>query len=459
MGSKAEIQVEATPTTIPKGFLSRHPIGFWFFFAGEFAERASFYGMLAILTRYMTESLQFTDADAGSLVSFFKAGCYFAPLAGGFIADRYLGKYWTIVGFSLPYILGHVVIGFENVPCLFIAMGLLAMGSGVIKPNISTLMGLTYDQQRPGQVQLRSEAFSLFYGAINIGAFVSSTAVPWIRTHYNYSLAFLFPAGLMVVAFIVFASGKRLYAPELPPGQRPPTSPADRAEQWKVLSRLSLLFLLVTFFWAIFDQNSTTWIFFARDNLDLHLFGVDVDPDQVQALNPLFVIIIIPLLTLLWAYLARWGIQLRATDKMIAGFLLTAFTMAIHAFASYLVVATGDKVTLWWQVIAYLVLTVAEVLISVTGLELAFTAAPKTMKSFVTACWLLTVALANLFINAPVTRLYPGKNTTGWHFETPTGYFMALTVMMLIVTGAFFFVARRFNRELTVASGAPATLG
>src|SRR5262249_5122084 len=159
-------------------FFSAHPKGFWFFFWGEFAERSSYYGMRAILAVYMADQLGLGEANATTYTSFFLAACYFLPLVGGWVADNFFGKHWTIVGFSLPYILGQFIIGFENYTALVIALTLLAMGSGVIKPNISTLMGLTYDQQRPGQTQLRSDAFAIFYFSINIGAAISQLAVP-----------------------------------------------------------------------------------------------------------------------------------------------------------------------------------------------------------------------------------------------------------------------------------------
>src|SRR5271155_4406250 len=124
-----------------------HPLGFWFFFWGEFAERCSYYGMRAILSLYMADQLGLGEKNAGTYVSFFIAACYFLPLLGGYIADNFFGKYWTIVGFSIPYVVGQFIVGIENDYVLFIALCLLAMGSGVIKPNISTLMGLTYEQQ------------------------------------------------------------------------------------------------------------------------------------------------------------------------------------------------------------------------------------------------------------------------------------------------------------------------
>jgi POT family proton-dependent oligopeptide transporter len=547
------------------GYFKRHPTGFWFFFWGEFAERCSYYGMRAILAKYMADELGLGQANASTYMSFFIAACYFLPLVGGWVADNVFGKYWTIVGFSVPYILGHVILGFENYVALVIALCLLAMGSGVIKPNISTLMGLTYDQKRPGQTKLRSDAFAIFYFAINFGAAISQFAMPPIRTSYGYWVAFLFPAALMVIAFGIFAAGKPYYAKETIGASRGLT-PEERAERWKVLGRVFGLFFLVMFFWAIFDQSASTWIFFANNCMDLNMLGARVDPDQIQAFNPVFIIILLPLVTVLWRLLDARGIKVRATDKMIVGFVLTAICMGVMALSAYLAgwadlrpanaegnltitirgdrtiglrgemkvaveevnriaikgkektlfddgrttvvekpiivtaeseikltrgtdgkltiegdglkvqdsdgkalvgahpkVAivdngTGDKkmkvedrwfvapqnqVTVWWQVFAYLIITVAEILISVTGLELAYTAAPKSMTSFVTACWLLTVFLANLLINAPVTRLYTSMQ--------PAVYFGMLAAAMLVVTVAFVFVARNFNKAPAAA--------
>ncbi len=447
------------------GFLdmiTRHPPGFWFIFWGEFAERCSYYGMRAILATYMVDRLGFSQADSGTYMSLFIAACYLLPLVGGYLADNFFGKYQTIVWFSLPYILGHVVLGVENTTCLFIALSLLAMGAGVIKPNISTLMGMTYDQQRPGEEQLRSTAFSIFYMSINIGAAISQAAIPAIRTAHSYRLAFLFPAILMAVAFVIFAVGKRYYAREVI--VRTQSTPEERRLKWQILARIAGLFLLVMFFWAVFDQSASTWIFYARTYMDNTVFGFRIDPEQVQALNPILIVALLPLVMMLWIALDRKGIRIRATDKMIVGFVLTGVTMAIMAYCGYttgkaeqrekmdngqVVLKNGQpvieevfpeerKVTVLWQMLAYLALTIAEILISVTGLELAFVAAPNNMKSFVTSLWLLTVFLANLVLNVPLTRMYP--------YMHPGNYFAMLTVMIGLVTLLFFFVAQRFNR-------------
>jgi POT family proton-dependent oligopeptide transporter len=548
-------------------FFASHPTGFWFFFWGEFAERCSFYGMRAILATYMADQLGLGQANAGTYNSFFIAACYFLPLVGGYVADNFFGKYWTIVGFSIPYILGHIILGIETIPFMVIALVLLAMGSGVIKPNISTLMGLTYDQFRPGMTKLRSDGFAIFYFSINIGAGISQIMVPMIRTRYDsYPLAFAFPAALMVVALGIFAAGKRFYATEVI--RKSPLTHQERDERLRVLSRILGLFLLVMFFWAIFDQASSTWIFFAYSCMNCTLFGQQVDPEQIQAFNSFFIVALLPPVTLFWKWLDKRGFRVRPTDKMVVGFLLTAACMGVMALSAvlagnahlrpaiveadnvkvsvqsgdkdvvlagsiktaiaddnrvnitvtrkmptedgkekevkdaYILTGTGvlqlqtddqkqnavvighatklvkkvkddieelaegtlkvsikeashekeaklsvqdrwfvepdDKVTVWWQVFAYLIITIAEILISVTGLELAYTAAPKSMTGFVTGCWLVTVGLGNLVINAPITRLYSSMQ--------PMAYFGMLAVMMLVVTGAFVFVARRFNR-------------
>ncbi|MCS6976688.1 MAG: oligopeptide:H+ symporter [Gemmatales bacterium] len=423
------------PRTSPLAGLLNHPPAFWFFFWGELAERSSYYGMRAILALYMVDIIGFTKGQSSMAMSVFIAACYFLPLIGGWLADRYFGKYWIIVGFSIPYILGHVILGFENVYFLVAALALLAMGSGVIKPNISTLMGLTYDQQRPGEEKLRSDAFAMFYFAINLGAFASSFAMPLIRDQYGYAIAFLFPTVLMVIAFAIFAAGKPFYAVEVI--RRTPTTPEERREQRLVLTRLGAIFLVVSLFWSIFDQSASTWTLFARDHLDLNIFGRTIPADMIQSVNPLLIMILLPPITILWRVLANVGLNLRPTDKMMIGFVLTMVTMGLMTGAA-MVATDSYKPSVLWQIVAYVIITIAEVCISVTGLELAYVAAPRTMKSFVTACWLLTVFLGNL-LNIPLTRMYDDV-------LAPHIFFGMLTLMTAVVCAVFAIVAAWFNR-------------
>jgi POT family proton-dependent oligopeptide transporter len=447
---------------------TNHPAGFFFFFWGEFAERCSYYGMRAILFLYLTTVLAFSDENATATVSYFKAACYFLPLLGGYLADRFFGKYWTIVGFSVPYVLGHFILGIETTPALWIALLLLAGGSGVIKPNISTLMGLTYDQQRPGQAALRSSAFLWFYFAINVGAVISQYGLPWLRSHlidlyhdpgYAYRIAFQFPAWLMVVSLAIFAAGKRFYATETV-GRPPALSAEERRQRWQVLMQLFGIFTLMVFWWAIYEQNDNIWTAFTRDHVDRRLlgpkpslatvsflqpvvdlvwrlFGGEFAPDGFQFIDPLFIILLVPLFGWLFRTLDPQVRVFRPMRKILAGFLFQVAASGLMAFAGVRS-ADGTMVSGWWIVTCWISLTVGEILLYGTGLELAYTAAPANMKGFVTACFLVTDSLGNL-INAQLSKLY---NT---HLA-PAQFFALSAVIVLAAAIGFYFVGKKFER-------------
>ena len=317
------------------------------------------------------------------------------------------------------------------------------MGSGIIKPNISTLMGLIYDQQRPGQIDLREAGFYWFYFAINLGAAVAQFAVPAMREGHGYHAAFILPTALMGVALVLFAAGKPFYADErLARTDRSIDTWASRAT---VIKKMALLFAPVTFFWAIFDQSSSTFVFLANDHMDCTLFGRSIAADAVQAANPVFILILLPLVRLLWDALEKRKVHVPATRKMLIGFVFAAAGMAVMTAAAALATGSGTKVTVWWQIGAYLLITLAEILVSVTGLELAYSAAPPGMKSFVTAMWLAVVGIANLVINAPLTRLYSSMS--------PAVYFGLLAVGLVVVAMIFARVSRSVTDEATVEAG------
>ena len=485
--------------TVPTG----HPPAFWFFFWGEFAERSSYYGMRAILFLYMTQALHLADNRASPLYNAFKMACYFLPLLGGFIADRWLGRYWTIVGFSVPYVVGQFLLGVPNTVTMIIALLLLAGGSGVIKPNISTLLGQTYDQLRPGQERLRAAAFNWFYLSINIGALISMLCLPLVRDHYilthlpeevrakaeaaesegkpiaefatpevlqsAYRVAFAFPAWLMVASLLVFALGKRFYATEKLEHHH--LTPEERRLQWQTLVRLLGIFALVVVFWFGYEHNDTLWIAFTRDYVDLRLpFRIpftsktSVSPDQLQFLNALFVILLVPTFNFLFAWLDPKVKIFTPMRKILAGFLMTTLAIGLMATAGFLVqgltgVPAPAKVSLLWPALAYVVLTFGEVLLYGTMLELAYAAAPKSMKGFVTACFLLTSALGN-FLNVGWTPLYGGSLTDEVAKRGPLmpGPFFGITALVVAASAVgFYFVGKQFERTKAEADAAGVT--
>jgi POT family proton-dependent oligopeptide transporter len=425
--------------------LRQHPAGFWFIFWGELAERASFYGMRTVLALYLTTVLSYEEKDGAAIMHGFIAACYLTPFLGGLLADRVLGRYRTILYFSGPYVLGHIVLGgLETRTGLFIALGLLALGSGSIKPNTSTLMGQMYEEQKKDA--LLTEAFSYFYAAINIGSAIATLSLPKVRDwvyeatgsiERGYAVALMIPAGLMVLAFGAFAMGKKHYPVERV-RDLPPKTAAQRASERATLVRISGLFALIALFWFVYDQAASTWIYFAKDHMDLRLgFGLSTTPDQIQGLNPVLIVALTPVFNSLWEVLKRRrGAEVPDTRKMLLGFLIVVVCMAIMSGVGF---AAGEaKVTVWWLCLATLVITLSELCISVIGLELAFKVAAPGTKSVVTAAFLFTVTIgdtiAGIFDKAFWGRVSPGV-------------FFALQAAIMAVTAAlFFFVSRRFEQ-------------
>jgi POT family proton-dependent oligopeptide transporter len=384
---------------------------------------------------------------------------------------------------------------------------LLAGGSGVIKPNISTLMGQTYDQQRPGQERLRSAAFMWFYLSINIGALISQFAMPEIRSQYirahlapevraqaevleaqggdvsalatedvikkGYAVAFQLPAWMMVGALAVFALGKRYYAIEKP--ERRELTPEQRKLQWQTLGRLFGIFALVVLFWFGYEHNDTLWVAFNRDYVDLKVpfTSRTIAPDQLQFLNALFVIILIPVFNIVFS---RYDPQVKiftAMRKVLAGFLLTAAAVGIMSLAGFLaqghteqVMQAGKpvevstvKVSVWWPAVAYIVLTFGEVLLYGTMLELAYAAAPKSMKGFVSACFLVTNTLGN-FLNMLWTPHYGGSLADPAQERgglLPGQFFGITAAVVLFAAVAFIFIGKKFERSHADAAAAGLT--
>lgn len=423
---------------------NRHPKGFWFVFWGELAERASFYGMKALLVLYMIDELSYSDANSATVASIFTAVAYITPIIGGYVADRWLGKFRTIIYFAVPYIMGHIVLGtFTNEVGLYTALLLLAGGSGSIKPNISTLMGLMYEKE--GKTHLMSQAFSWYYMAINIGAASTMTTLPFIRDHYGYAPAFMAPTVLMVVALAIFYVGKKYYPAEDARARFKEEKTAEqKREERQVLARLSGFFFLIVFFWSIFDQSYSTWTLFARDYMNLEptlpLLGqVRIPPDAIQGINAILIIVLTPLFAWIWSRTDRdEAHRLASPKKMLIGFFLVILCMGVMTAAG--IQAQTAKVSILWEVLAYVLVTMAELCISVVGLQLAFEEAPDRMKSVITGIWWFTVFLGDMLASW-FSRIYTQT--------TPAFYFGMMTAMIVVVTILFYFVGRRFEQRHT----------
>jgi POT family proton-dependent oligopeptide transporter len=424
------------------------PGGIPYIIANEAAERFSFYGMRAILVVFMTQYLLdasgtldvMSEEDAKGWYHLFVSAVYLTPLLGALLSDGLLGKYRTIILLSLVYCAGHFVLALDDTRWgLAVGLGLIALGAGGIKPCVSSHLGDQFGTSNHG---LLARAFSWFYFAINLGAFVSSLATPWLLQHYGSAIAFGLPGVLMLVATLVFRAGRYKFV-HAPPGGRRFLKEVFSRTGLGVLARLTVVYLFIAVFWALFDQTGSSWVLQARQ-MDRLLFGVELLPAQIQAANPLLVMLLIPVFSYLVYPAIDRVFPLTPLRKIAIGLFVAAAAFAIPtAIQSSL--DQGGSPSIGWQLLAYVVLTSAEVMVSITCLEFSYTQAPKTMKSFVMAFFMLSISLGNLFTSA--VNFFIQKPDGSSKLEGAE-YFLFFTALML-VTAVLFMLLARFYRGQT----------
>ena len=511
------------------------PPGIPYIVGNEAAERFSFYGMKTILVVFMTQFLHataggpdfMTQSESREWMHLFVASAYFFPIIGGIVADAFLGKYLTILLLSIVYCLGHLCLALMDMPQPFLeaslaprgwllaGLALVAIGSGGIKPCVSAHVG---DQFGHSNRHLLERVFGWFYFAINFGSFFSTLLTPWLLRAYGPGWAFGVPGILMAVATLVFWFGRHSFIHVPPRGPRYFSETFGPEGRAAILS-LVPLYLLVAVFWSLYDQSGGAWVQQAQQ-MDRRFLGVEWLESQVQAINPLLVLIFIPLFSLAIYPAVERLISLTPLRKILAGFLLTILAFAITAHAQRLIdteaarfrsvvaplaaseeisasateaamreaglnaladtfknggtsaqdsaaaridaaveagmAVAGDGTRLtarWpsvgWQLLAYVVITAAEILVSITCLEFSYTQAPTQMKSLVMSLSLLSVSLGNLFtalVNS-VTQDAAGNSALSgasyyWFF---TGCMAVATV--LLVPFLWWYQPREYLQE------------
>lgn len=421
----------------------RLPPGIPFIIGNEAAERFSFYGMRSVLLAYMTVYLAqpngeldlFNTKEAEAWIHLFVGSAYFFPIIGGIIADAFWGKFKTIMVLSICYCLGHGCLAFmgfwgDSKVWLLLGLGLIAIGSGGIKPCVSSHVG---DQFCKKNSHLISKVFGWFYFSINFGAFVSGLLTPFLLQAtrkegtfgeliypyvvslvgqkemgdvvFGHHYAFGLPGVLMGVATILFWWGRQDFA-HIPPRGKAFFRETFDIENLKIIARLSLIFSFVIVFWALFDQIGTLWQIQAR-NLNRIIpewvpivGGIEMLAAQVSAVwNPLFILLLIPAFSYgVYPFFSKF-IKITPLGRIGFGLWVMGFAFTIVSILQ-MKVDTGYNPSVLWQVFACFVLTASEILVSITCLEFAYTQAPKSMKSLVMALFLLTVSLGNYFASA-----------------------------------------------------------
>ncbi|HEY0714385.1 MAG TPA: POT family MFS transporter [Polyangia bacterium] len=393
----------------------------------EACERFSFYGMRSILTVFLANSLLQAapaaerSSQAKEVFHLFVMAVYFFPLLGGYLADRYWGRYRTILWLSLVYCVGHgfLAVFEDNLTGFYVGLGLIALGSGGIKPCVSAFVG---DQLTAAQKGLMPKVFGAFYWSINFGSLFASLSVPKLLKHYGPTIAFGFPGVLMLIATLIFWLGRRHYH-EIPPSGANPHSfsrvlltalrgsgsgrrgleraadrhPPEAIEGARAVLGLLKVFAFVPFFWMLFDQKGSTWVLQAQ-RMDLDLGWFQFEASQLQFVNPALVMMLIPLLAgVIYPAFTRVGYPLSPLRRMTIGMFLAGLSFVMVAVIE-VQLDRGVVLSVLWQLFPYIALTLAEVLVSTTGLEFAYAQAPREMKGVIQSFWLLTTSVANLVV-------------------------------------------------------------
>jgi POT family proton-dependent oligopeptide transporter len=425
------------------------PPGVRYIVGNEAAERFSYYGMNSILVVFMTKHLMnshgqpdhLSDMKAEEWYHTFVSLVYGLPLLGAFLADAVLGKYRVIFWLSIVYCFGHFALAINDTRMgLLVGCSLIALGAGGIKPCVSANVG---DQFGPSNQHLLPKVFSWFYFSINIGSAFSTILIPELLEHSGPRAAFGVPGIAMLLATIVFWLGRKKFVHIPPAGLKQYTGELFRREHLKALGNLLILVPFAAMFWALWQQNFSSWVLQA-DKLDRHMFGREWLPAEIQTVNPLFVLCMLPLTAYVLYPAVGKVVRLTPLRKFGAGLFMVIFAFLIVGWIQIRIDA-GERPHIICQIGAFVVLTLGEVMVSVTHLEFAYTQAPNTMKSLVMCTYLGSIALGNVF-TARVNHFI--QNPDGTVKLQGAAYFFFFAKVML-GTAILWLVVSRFYRGKT----------
>ncbi|XP_053185159.1 solute carrier family 15 member 2 [Scomber japonicus] len=365
---------------------TNYPVSICFIVVNEFCERFSYYGMKAVLTLYFLTYLHWDKDLSTAVYHAFSSLCYFTPILGALIADSWLGKFKTIIYLSIVYVIGHVVKSVGAIPLVgdsnmhialsMVGLILIAFGTGGIKPCVAAFGGDQFDEEN---VSERQKFFSIFYMSINAGSLLSTVITPMLRADVQcfggdcYALAFGVPAALMIVALVVFISGSGLYKRSPPQGNillkvcncigfaiknrwRRSKNEAERKhwldwaeekyskrliQEIKMVLRVLVLYIPLPMFWALFDQQGSRWTLQAI-GMNMSFGGsFVVQPDQIQMLNALLILVFVPIFDLIiYPLVALCGINVTPLRKMAAGMIFAALAFGAATLVELSVIKT-----------------------------------------------------------------------------------------------------------------------
>jgi POT family proton-dependent oligopeptide transporter len=446
------------------------PKGLSTLFFTEMWERFSYYGMRAILLYYIYDTvanggLGLAKETALAIMSIYGSLVFMSSIIGGWISDRVLGSRKTVFYGGVFIMAGHIVLATPfGVGALFVSIFLIVIGTGMLKPNVSGMIGHLYSKTDPR----RDAGFSIFYMGINIGALLAPFVVGTLGQNYNYHLGFSVAAfGMFFGLLQYYLQGKKALADI----GLAPTNPMDKMEQKKFsrslfiafavaliwfggayfLKQLTIdffintvslvgillpayyfikmltsknvtaeekprvmgyipLFLASIVFWSLEEQGSSILALFADERTNRTLFGFNIAPSWFQSLNPIFVVILTPVFVALWTRLGKR--QPSTVVKFSLGLVFAGLSFVLLMMPG-LFYGTSGRVSPLWLIVSFFVMIVAEMCISPVGLSITTKLAPKAFEAQTVAIWLLADA-ASQAINAQIARFYTPQTESAY---------------------------------------------
>ncbi|MBV8516670.1 MAG: peptide MFS transporter [Acidobacteria bacterium] len=384
-----------------------HPRGLATCYFTEMWERFSYYGMRALLILYMTGSvlqpgLGFPVAKAAQIYGLYTMLVYLMGVPGGFIADRWLGHYRSVLIGGIIIAAGHFSMAFPSLTTFFLGLGLIILGTGLLKPNVSTIVGTLYarDDSR------RDAGFSLFYMGINLGAFAAPLICSPLGQKYNWHYGFAAAGFGMVIGVIQFVAGRKYLiaksdAKEAAKGAKfeptapdtPDRGPAFTRQDWGRIAAASILTLFALIFWAGFEQAGSSLTLFADRATRLTIFGWTFASGLFQSVEPGFVLIFSSVFAWLWYRLGPRNPSSPVKFTLGLFFLSLSFLLIVPA-ARYFE-ATNQRVSPWWLIGLYFLQMMGELCLSPVGLSMVTKLSPPRIVGFMMGVWFFATAMGN----------------------------------------------------------------
>ncbi|HMA44063.1 MAG TPA: peptide MFS transporter [Gemmatimonadales bacterium] len=415
----------AAPAPVTSGTANwfGHPRGLSTLFFTEMWERFSYYGMRAFLILYMTASvanggLGFDDKHAATVYGNYVGSVWLTPILGGLIADRLLGQYRSVLLGGVIIALGHFTLAFKALPSFYLGLVLIVLGTGLLKPNVSTIVGSLYQEGD----ERRDAGFSMFYMGINLGAFIGPLIAGGLAQKVNWHLGFAMAGIGMVLGLIQYVVGRRHLEPGLVRlAARPKSVSASidtgaqglTAEEWKRIAVIFILFIFASVFWGAYEQAGSTLNLFGDRYSNNVVLGFAFPSSWYVSVQAGFVILLSPAFAWLWLKLGSR--QPSSPTKFALALVFAALSFLLLVPAGVLAQSgTGVRVSPLWLVGSYFVQELGELCLSPVGLSAVTKLAPVRMVSFMMGVFFLSNSLGNklagwtagFFSSMPLSKLF-----------------------------------------------------